>query len=131
VALTKGSVQVPPLNLDKQKSDVEKVMDFIGLSPLAIGGAVLLGIAGIAGVARYWWLNGRDHWYGDVHYLTGNTEAATRPLFARDSVVVEYTPPEIGVRKKRRLRPAEIGTLLDERADTLDVTATLVDLAVR
>jgi uncharacterized membrane protein len=29
------------------------------------------------------------------------------------------------------LRPAEIGTLLDEQADTLDVSATIVDLAVR
>jgi hypothetical protein len=29
------------------------------------------------------------------------------------------------------LRPAEIGLLVDERADTLDVTATIVDLAVQ
>ncbi|MGE0059482.1 MAG: DUF2207 domain-containing protein, partial [Dehalococcoidia bacterium] len=53
-----------------------------------------------------------------------------RPLFARETVVVEYAPPEIG-NEKRPLRPAEIGLLLDERADTLDVTATIVDLAVR
>ena len=29
------------------------------------------------------------------------------------------------------LRPGQVGTLLDERADTLDVSATIVDLAVR
>ena len=29
------------------------------------------------------------------------------------------------------MRPAEVGLLMDERADTLDVTATIVDLAVR
>ena len=130
VALTKGSVQVPALNLLKQKSEVEQVKDFVGVSPLHFAGATFLGALGVMGVARYWWLNGRDKWYGDVHYLTGNSEATTRPLFARDSVVVEYMPPEIE-RRGRRLRPAEIGTLLDERADTLDVTATLVDLAVR
>jgi uncharacterized membrane protein len=65
-----------------------------------------------------------------VHYLTGSSENNPRPLFARETVVVEYTPPEIGT-EKRPLRPAEIGVLLDERADTLDVTATIVDLAVR
>jgi uncharacterized membrane protein len=44
--------------------------------------------------------------------------------------VVEYQPPEVE-RRGRRLRPAEIGLLVDERADTLDVSATIVDLAVR
>jgi uncharacterized membrane protein len=39
-------------------------------------------------------------------------------------VVVEFLPPE-------GLTPAQMGVLLDERADTLDVTATIVDLAVR
>ncbi len=130
VALTKGSVEVRPLHLVKQKSDVEKVKDFAGISPLPIAATVFLGILGIMGVGRYWWLTGRDRWFGDVHYLTGNKEATTRPLFAKDTIIVEYMPPEIG-RRERRLRPAEIGTLLDERADTLDVTATMVDLAVR
>ena len=130
IALTKGSVDVQPLHLVKQKSDAEKARDFLGIAPLPIAGAVFLGILGIMGVGRYWWLTGRDRWYGDVHYLTENQQATTRPLFAKDTIVVEYMPPELE-RRKRRLRPAEIGTLLDERADTLDVTATIVDLAVR
>ncbi|HVF20601.1 MAG TPA: DUF2207 domain-containing protein, partial [Mycobacteriales bacterium] len=37
---------------------------------------------------------------------------------------VEYQPPD-------GMRPALMGVLLDERADPLDVTATIVDLAVR
>jgi len=37
---------------------------------------------------------------------------------------VEFLPPE-------DLRPAQMGLILDERADTLDVTATIIDLAVR
>ena len=37
---------------------------------------------------------------------------------------MQFQPPE-GV------RPGEVGTLVDEKADPVDVTATLVDLAVR
>jgi uncharacterized membrane protein len=39
-------------------------------------------------------------------------------------VVPEYGPPD-------RLRPAQLGLILDESADSKDVTATIVDLAVR
>lgn len=48
--------------------------------------------------------------------------------FGRDpdpgSVFVRYEPPP-------EMTPAEAGTLMDDRADLRDVTATLVDLAVR
>jgi uncharacterized membrane protein len=47
-----------------------------------------------------------------------------RPIGAHETIVVEYEPPE-------KLRPAEVGVLMDERADTLDVTATIIDLATR
>ena len=40
------------------------------------------------------------------------------------SVVVRYEPPS-------GLTPAEIGTIIDERVDLRDITATVVDLAVR
>jgi hypothetical protein len=40
------------------------------------------------------------------------------------SIAVQYEPPAL-------LTPAEVGTLVDHKADTHDVTATLVDLAVR
>jgi uncharacterized membrane protein YgcG len=130
VALTKGSVNLAPPVLIKLKSTEEKIRDFVGLGPLQIILAVILGIAGIAGVLRYWWLSGRDRWLGDLQYLTGDDRERRRPLFAKDSIVREYQPPEVK-RGARRYRPAEIGTLLDERADTLDVSATIVDLAVR
>jgi uncharacterized protein (TIGR04222 family) len=39
-------------------------------------------------------------------------------------VAVQFEPPP-------GMRPGQIGTLVDEKADTRDVTATLVDLAVR
>ncbi len=40
------------------------------------------------------------------------------------TLVVQYEPPG-------RLSPAEVGTLIDNKADMHDLTATLVDLAVR
>jgi uncharacterized membrane protein YgcG len=50
--------------------------------------------------------------------------AATGYRDRREVVSVQFQPPT-GV------RPGEMGTLLDEKADPVDVTATLVDLAVR
>ncbi len=46
------------------------------------------------------------------------------PLFNGTVITVEYTPPE-------NMRPGLIGTLEDEVAHPLDVSATIVDLAVR
>lgn len=46
------------------------------------------------------------------------------PWRHREPVAVRATPPS-------ELRPGELGTLLDERANVVDVTATIVDLAVR
>jgi uncharacterized membrane protein len=42
----------------------------------------------------------------------------------RGVIAVRYEPPE-------NLTPAEAGTLIDERADILDVSSTVIDLAVR
>src|SRR4030095_3534436 len=44
--------------------------------------------------------------------------------FEKNVDVVEFAPPE-------DLRPGQVGTLVDEEANTLDVSATIVDLAVR
>ncbi|MGH8104337.1 MAG: DUF2207 domain-containing protein [bacterium] len=44
-------------------------------------------------------------------------------------VSAQYDPPRIPNGKV--LRPGEIGVLIDERADMTDITATIVDLAVR
>ncbi|HEU0072877.1 MAG TPA: DUF2207 domain-containing protein [Dehalococcoidia bacterium] len=130
VALPKGAVNVQAPILVEKKSAEEQIRDFIGAGPLQIILTTVLGAAGIAGVLRYWWLAGRDRWLGDLQYLTGDERERRRPLFAKDTVVREYQPPA-AKRGGRRYRPAELGTLMDERADTLDVSATIVDLAVR
>lgn len=116
----KGIVDVPPPSL----SDGTSVSDFLTLDPLEFGGLIASGIVGVMLVFAAWWKFGRDRAYLTVHYLTSETAEATKPMFGGPPVVVEYLPPE-------DLRPAQMGVLLDERADTLDVTATIVDLAVR
>jgi hypothetical protein len=61
-------------------------------------------IAAIAIMFWLWWSRGRD--------------PRLRPI------AVRYEPPE-------QLSPGEVGTLMDDSADLRDVTATLIDLAVR
>jgi len=135
VGLEKGAVEVSPPVLEPKNPDVvQEVIDFVAdewyVFPMAAG--VL--IAGMVILFRLWWVNGRDHWLGDMFYLSeGDPTAVTtrKPPFAGETIVVEFAPPEADKRSRRPLRPAEIGLLMDESADTLDVTATIVDLAVR
>jgi uncharacterized membrane protein len=83
------------------------------------------GILGALGFIVYtWYKKGRDPWFGQsVTEIEGGQEKPM-PIGAHETVVVEFTPPE-------NLRPAEIGVLMDQRADTVDVVATIIDLATR
>src|SRR5207302_4089785 len=92
--------------------------------PVTIGVSALVLLAGIGLIARFWWLHGRDRAYLSQYYLTNDTRDHPEPVFQHEPVVVEFGPPQ-------NLRPAELGLILDESADTKDVTATIVDLAVR
>lgn len=100
----------------------------------SVGSLVAFVVAAIAGswfVLMRWWKYGRDRYWQRAH-LPGehskrdglDQKEKIVPLFYAKSVSVEYDPPD-------NLRPAEIGVLMDERADTLDVSATIVDLAAR
>lgn len=74
---------------------------------------------------RLWWLKGRDSYYEQKSLHDPNRKETTLPLFgAYEAIVPEYEAPA-------KLRPGELGVLMDERADTVDVSATIVDLAVR
>lgn len=79
-------------------------------------------IGGLYFIWKRWWQHGRDYWHG--HHAVPDGQARHIPFGIRESIAPEFSVPQ-------NLRPAELGTLLDERADTLDVTATIVDLAVR
>ncbi len=100
--MPRGVVADPTPILQDRPRDVSEYFD---LSPLWLALAVFVAIAGLAFVFWRWWTVGRDD-----------------P--ARVTIVPEYEPPE-------KMRPAQIGLIVDERANTLDVTASIVDLAVR
>lgn len=116
----KGLVTVgPPLIQDRLTPG-----DLVTLDALEYGGMAAVALLAVLFLAFSWWRNGRDRSYRSLYYLTNDPTEGTKPLFGAKNIVVEFLPPD-------DLRPAEMGVILDERADTLDVTATIVDMAVR
>jgi uncharacterized membrane protein len=99
------------------------------VDPLTVGSSVLvLALAG-GGAAALVSRRGRDERYLGVtpglEPASGQEHGISRvPLMGRDPVAVQFQPP-------KDMRPGQLGTLIDERANTVDVTATIVDLAVR
>lgn len=121
-ALNKGAVSVPaPLLESRKRMFPQDAFDF---NPVTIGLSLLVLVAGVGLIARYWWMHGRDRAYLTQYYLTNDPRDAAEPVFRHDPVVVEFGPPQ-------NMRPAQLGLILDESADAKDVTATIVDLAVR
>ena len=121
-ALNKGAVQVPPPMLEARKRQFPQ--DAFDINPLTVGLSILIAIAGVGLVAWNWSIHGRDRRYLTQYYLTNDPREGPAPLLQKDSVVVEFEAPQ-------DMRPAQLGLILDERADAKDVTATIVDLAVR
>jgi len=125
-------VALPPGSVPAVGPILEERLTFtnaIGARPAPIGGAVALGVLAIGGVAGLLWTRGRDSVFrgSQVDQVMGGTPGQERrvPLGQADAEApVEFAPPQ-------DLRPGQIGTLLDEHANTLDVSATIVDLAVR
>jgi uncharacterized membrane protein YgcG len=89
--------------------------------------AVVLAAAG-AGVGVLAYRKGRDRRAVgsavDVAFADERSAEARRPLFEKQVGPVQFEPPE-------GMPPGLFGTLVDERADVRDVSATIVDLAVR
>lgn len=121
-AVKKGVLAAPVIRLER--AGPRGFSDYFAVNGVTVSIALLGALAAIVFVGASWWRNGRDRVYTSIYYLSKNPDEETRPLFHRDAVVVEYTPPEA-------LRPAQMGLLLDERTDNKDVTATIIDLAVR
>lgn len=69
-----------------------------------------------------------------VLFLLGRRLGADAGGNADPAIVADFEPVAQGVSRftlKRDVRPGQIGTVLDERIDPVDVTATVLDLAVR
>lgn len=120
VGWQKGIVAVQPPVLEDRVS----VDDFFTFDWIEWAGMAAVALLGFVAIGRAWWLFGRDRRYRTLFYLTEDPSERTAPLLSRMDIVVEYLPPD-------DLKPAQMGVIVDERADTLDVTATIIDFAVR
>lgn len=98
-----------------------------GLGYLAGGIGILAPLLAAGTMAVLVWKRGRDEQYaGITPGLTPGLgqEVPVVRTSRRPTVAVQFTPPE-GV------QPGMLGTVLDEEANVVDVTSTLIDLAVR
>ena len=96
-------------------------------TPSGIAGGLLAAVVA-AGSAVLALRTGRDRRFvgspTDVAFGNAGGAEERAPLRDGDPIPVEFVPPD-------RLRPGQVGTLIDEQANPLDVTATIIDLAVR
>jgi hypothetical protein len=126
VALPKGAVSPAPTPILEERWSLARAFTLTA----ATGGIfAFLMVLAIGFFVRLAWRTGRDRRFaaGQVDVLMGapdGTPERAVPLFESGGAPVEFAPPE-------DLRPGQVGTLLDEVANPLDVTATIVDLAVR
>jgi hypothetical protein len=126
VALPKGAIAPPPSPILEERWSLARAFT---VTPLTGGVFVFLLVLAVGFFVRLAWRTGRDRRFstGRIDALMGAPEGTPEqavPLFESGGAPVEFAPPA-------DLRPGQIGTLMDEVANPLDVTATIVDLAVR
>jgi uncharacterized membrane protein YgcG len=99
-----------------------------GASRISAGASLAVFAVLVGGTGILAWRRGRDRQYAGVTpgLVPGAGEKAriTPVSWRRPPVAVRFTPPE-------EVRVGEVGMLADERVDVKDVTATIIDLAVR
>lgn len=105
IGYTKGMVPILTASTPKTQTENNTITPL--LISINVGGFLVTTILGIGFAILLFIKHGRD-----------------QKNLAADTIVAQYAAPN-------KLRPAEVGTILDERADTLDVSATIVDLAAR
>jgi uncharacterized membrane protein YgcG len=124
VGLPKGAVPSPAPILEERWS----LARAFSVTPSTASVAVALLIVLLTAIGQAMWRAGRDRRVVgspiDVAFVTQGAPEQAVPLLERSAYPVEYAPPE-------DIRPGQLGTLKDEVANPLDVTATIVDLAVR
>jgi uncharacterized protein (TIGR04222 family) len=125
VGLPKGTIQPPPAPILEKRWNVD---DAFARRADTVAPTAALGGLGVGAVFLLAWRKGRDRRYrgSAVDQAMGNVsgEEIVVPPFAKDAGPVEFVPPD-------GIRPGQVGVLIDENANVLDVTATIVDLAVR
>ena len=123
VALPKGVVPNPKPILEERFNFGSAFRVTPATGGIAGGLLAVIVLALVAMVRRL----GRDRRYAgsgvDAAFASSGAKEQAAPLREHETPV-EFVPPE-GV------GPGQIGTLIDFKADPLDVTATIIDLAVR
>jgi uncharacterized protein (TIGR04222 family) len=125
VAIPKGAVPEPTPILDERWAANRAFR----ASPGTVGAA--LAVLGVLGgfLVRLWSREGRDRRFvgSPIDQVMGTSSGGDEVVSLGEgdaAAPVEFAPPE-------DVRPGQIGTLIDERANVIDVTATIVDLAGR
>lgn len=126
---TDGDAREPaPLLIARTLEDPRTFADMFATTPATIGITGVLAAIGAAVIARLQYLVGRDRRGAgaatDIAFSDQTVAGERVPLRDPTATPVEFVPPD-------GLRPAQLGLLLDEVAHTRDVSATIVDLAVR
>ena len=126
VGIPKGAVPAPKPILEERFTVSSAFRVTPATGGLAVGMLIFL-VAIVLGLVFFF---GRDRRYKgssvDAAYGTDvpNAPEERVPLRGEHETPVEFVPPD-------GLRPGQVGTLVDFKANPLDVTATIVDLAVR
>ncbi|CAN5208991.1 DUF2207 domain-containing protein [soil metagenome] len=121
VGFQRDAIDVPPPDL-RPRWELGRAMSG---HPLTLPLAALTTLLGLGGVGVLLFRQGRDRVAQGGQTVDGRVDGqARRPLLSRRQTPVEYRPVD-------DLRPAQMGVLIDEKVDPVDISATLVDLAVR
>ena len=125
IAIPKGAVPEPEPIFEERWSARRAFSVTTGTVTASL---VVLALFGGA-LFRMWSREGRDRRFlgSQIDQVMGSAtgEDEAVPFGEGDAEApVEFAPPE-------NIRPGQIGTLIDERANVIDVTATIVDLAGR
>jgi uncharacterized membrane protein YgcG len=124
------TVDLPPGTVPGAKIDLVERWSFrraFEVTPLKAGLAAGLTAIGALGLARLLGRSARDRRLALNAYLPASAEPDTAGLvsfFEKPDGPVRFRPPEGAT-------PGLVGVITDEKADPLDVSATIVDLAVR
>ena len=96
------------------------------LSLVGYGGGLAFPVLAAALMGTLVWKRGRDEQYAGLTPGLTPVEGAPGPVThgQEGPVAVQFAPP-------KGVRPGLVGTIIDEEANTIDVSATVVDLAVR
>jgi hypothetical protein len=96
------------------------------ITPVTVGGFVVIAAVGLVFLVRRLRVVGSDEQYMGLTpgLVPSPFEQAHVGRRIKTPVAVQFTPPA-------GFRVGELGTLLDEQADMNDITATIIDLAVR